>query len=182
MKKNKPFKENEEQKAEAEREWKKQGKPENVHVVCVDETKDSQRAFKFALRNLPPDHRLVLTHGLYEGLLGHNRADEARLRRVRNFIDRVALKYIINPLDEAETGEMIQFRLRSAGLPVDRTLFSPAAVQAIYRFTLGYPRKISLLCHNALETLVMQEQTLVDAPLLEGLIRDESRWLHETIA
>ena len=105
-----------------------------------------------------------------------------RLRRVRNFIDRVALKYIINPLDEAETGEMIQVRLRSAGLPADRTLFSPAAVQAIYRFTLGYPRKISLLCHNALETLVMQEQTLVDAPLLEGLIRDESRWLHETIA
>jgi hypothetical protein len=84
MKKNKPFKENEEQKVEAEREWKKQGRPENVHVVCVDETKDSQRAFKFALRNLPPDHRLVLTHGLYEGLLGHNRADEARLRRVRN--------------------------------------------------------------------------------------------------
>ncbi|ELR15529.1 universal stress family protein [Acanthamoeba castellanii str. Neff] len=76
-----PLKENEEQKVEAEREWKKQGRPENVHVVCVDETKDSQRAFKFALRNLPPDHRLVLTHGLYEGLLGHNRADEARLRR-----------------------------------------------------------------------------------------------------
>ena len=105
-----------------------------------------------------------------------------RLRRVRNFIDRVALKYIINPLDEAETGELIQFRLRSAGLPPDRTLFTPDAVRSIYRFTLGYPRKISLVCHNALEALVMQEQTLVTAPLLEGLIKDESRWLHETIA
>jgi len=105
-----------------------------------------------------------------------------RLRRVRNFIDRVALKYIINPLDESETGEMIQFRLRSAGLASERTLFTPAAVQAVYRFTLGYPRKISLVCHNALEALVMQERTLVDAPLIEGLIRDESRWLHESIA
>jgi len=104
-----------------------------------------------------------------------------RIRRVRNFIDRVALKYIINPLDEAETGEMIQFRLRSAGLPAERTLFTPQALQAIYRFTLGYPRKIALLCHNALETLVMQEQSLVDATLIEGLIRDESRWLHETL-
>ena len=105
-----------------------------------------------------------------------------RIRRVRNFIDRVAVKYIINPLDEAETGELIQFRLRSAGLPPDRTLFTPDAVRSIYRFTLGYPRKISLVCHNALETLVMQEQTLVTAPLVEGLIKDESRWLHETIA
>ena len=105
-----------------------------------------------------------------------------RLRRVRNFIDRVALKYIINPLDEAETGEMIQFRLRSAGLPEDRTLFAPGAIQAIYRFTQGYPRKIALVCHNALETLVMHEQPLIDEPLIQELIHEESRWLHETIA
>ena len=105
-----------------------------------------------------------------------------RIRRIRNFIDRVALKYIINPLDEAETGEMIQFRLLSAGLPEDRTLFTPGAIQAIYRFTQGYPRKIALVCHNALETLVMHEQSLIDEPLITALLHDESRWLHETVA
>jgi general secretion pathway protein A len=105
-----------------------------------------------------------------------------RIRRVRNFIDRVALKYIINPLDETETGEMIQFRLHSAGLPESRTLFTPAAIQAIYRFTQGYPRKIALVCHNALETLVMHEQSVIDAPFIDTLIHDESRWLHETVA
>jgi len=105
-----------------------------------------------------------------------------RIRRVRNFIDRVALKYIINPLDEAETGEMMQFRLRSAGLPAQRSLFTPDAIHAIYRFTQGYPRQIALVCHNALESLVMHEQSLVDEPLVNTLIHDESRWLHESIA
>ena len=102
-----------------------------------------------------------------------------RITRIRNFFDRVALKYIINPLDEEETGEMIQHRLQSAGLADGETLFSPEALHAIYRSTQGYPRRIALLCHNALETLVIQERTRVEEAHVEELIRDESRWVHE---
>jgi len=102
-----------------------------------------------------------------------------RITRIRNFIDRVALKYIINPLDEQETGQMIEFRLRSAGLAEDQALFTPEAIRAIFRFTQGYPRKIALLCHNALETLVMHDKRMVDAALIQEMIRDESRWVHE---
>ncbi len=105
-----------------------------------------------------------------------------RLRRIRNFIDRVALKYIINPLSEDETAAMIQFRLQSAGLAEGQRLFSPEAVAAVYQFTHGYPRKIALVCHNALEALVVHEQRLVDATLIEELLHDESRWLHEAAA
>lgn len=105
-----------------------------------------------------------------------------RIRRIKNFIDRVALKYIINPLSEQETDEMIRFRLLSAGLPSGQTIFSREAIQIIHRFTQGYPRQISLLCHNALEALVMQEKHVVDEPLLQELIHDESRWVHEAIA
>ena len=106
----------------------------------------------------------------------------SRVRRIKNFIDRAALKYIINSLSEQETAEMIQFRLRSAGLPEGHTLFSPEAVAAIHRFTQGYPRQISLLCHNALETLVMHEQSLVNEGFIQELIHDESRWVHEAAA
>lgn len=105
-----------------------------------------------------------------------------RVRRIKNFVDRAALKYILNPLSEQETGEMIQFRLRSAGLPEGRTLFSPEAVAAIHRFTQGTPRQISLVCHNALEALVMQDKPLVDAEIIQELIHDESRWVHEAAA
>jgi general secretion pathway protein A len=103
-----------------------------------------------------------------------------RIRRIKNFIDRVSLKYIINPLSEQETSEMVQFRLHSAGLSNGQRLFSPEAIQAIHRFTQGYPRQISLLCHNALEALVMHDKTVVDDTLIEELIRDESRWIYET--
>ena len=100
-----------------------------------------------------------------------------RIRRIKNFMDRVALKYIINPLSEEETAEMIQFRLESAGFSKGDTLFTPEAIQAIHRFTQGYPRQISLLCHNALEAMVIHEKPLVDEPLIQELVRDESRWL-----
>ena len=105
-----------------------------------------------------------------------------RIRRIRNFIDRVALKYIINPLSEQETAEMIQFRLGSAGFSNEHLLFAPEAIAAIHRFTQGYPRQIALVCHNALEALVVHDRHVVDAPLVEELIRDESRWVHEAAA
>ena len=105
-----------------------------------------------------------------------------RVRRIKNFVDRAALKYIINPLSEEETAAMIHFRLHSAGLSNSQTLFSPEAIQAIYQFTQGYPRKIALLCHNALEALVIHDKRLVDAALIQELIHDESRWVHEAAA
>ena len=105
-----------------------------------------------------------------------------RIARVTNFIDRVALKYSLNPLSEEETADMIQFRLRSAGLPYGRSLFSSDAVSVIHRFTQGYPRQIALLCHNALESLVIHEKAVVDAWLVEELVRHESRWLREAAA
>lgn len=99
-----------------------------------------------------------------------------RIKRIKNFIDRVAMKYLLNPLDEAETAQLIQFRLEQAGLSNGRALFSPEAIRAVYRFTQGYPRKIAMLCHNALETLVMRERPLVDEAVIQELIADESRW------
>ena len=105
-----------------------------------------------------------------------------RIRRVKNFIDRAALKYIINPLSEQETAEMIQFRLESAGLISSEPLFTPEAVRAIHYFTQGHPRQIALVCHNALEALVMHDQSRVDADLVQELIQHESRWLSETAA
>ena len=105
-----------------------------------------------------------------------------RIGRVRNFMDRAAMKYLINPLSEDETAEMIRFRLESAGLVGGQTLFSPAAIRAIHRFTQGYPRRIALLCHSALESLVMREQSVADEALVASLTHDESRWAEETAA
>ncbi|MCX5697849.1 MAG: AAA family ATPase [Candidatus Omnitrophica bacterium] len=93
-----------------------------------------------------------------------------RIKRVRNFMDRVALKYTINPLDERETKEMIEFRLKQAGYQGPEELFTDEAIQLAYFYTQGYPRKISMLCHDALETAVMQGASKVNLEIINGLI------------
>ena len=94
-----------------------------------------------------------------------------KIKRVRNFYDRIALKYIINPLDERETGELIRFRLHEAGCPEDKELFTPGSLKLIYEHSQGYPRKLSMLCHNALEEIIMQDKTVVDEEIISEVIR-----------
>lgn len=96
-----------------------------------------------------------------------------RIKRIRNFMDRIALKYTINPLDEAETKEMIEFRLRQAGYTHANHLFTDEAIKLIYQSTQGYPRKIAKLCHDALETIVMKETALVDEGIISFLLTQE---------
>src|SRR3990167_8220534 len=97
-----------------------------------------------------------------------------RITKVRNFMDRVSLKYILNPLDENGTREMIEFRLKQAGYNGGKPLFSFEAIKKIYEFTQGYPRKISLLCHDALEHLVMEGRETVTEELVDSLILEEA--------
>lgn len=96
-----------------------------------------------------------------------------KLKRIKNFFDRITLKYIINPLDEKETKDMIEFRLRQAGFNGGGFLFSDEAIRLIYENTMGYPRKIAVLCHNALEELVMRDRQTVDESLVTDIIRNE---------
>lgn len=95
------------------------------------------------------------------------------LRTLRNLWDRVCLKYVLNPLDERETKELIQFRLTQAGLTGREPLFTDEAVREVYYATQGYPRRIALLCHDALERLVMDSQPTVTAALIRELIGRE---------
>ncbi len=93
-----------------------------------------------------------------------------RIKRIRNFMDRISLKYTINPLEELETRQMIEFRLRQAGFNGQKSLFTDEAIELIYQHTQGYPRRITMLCHDALEKIVMQEGGLVDEKIIGGLL------------
>ena len=99
-----------------------------------------------------------------------------RIKRIRNFMDRVALKYTINPLDELETKEMIEFRLRQAGYKSQKMLFTDDAIRLIYQHTQGYPRKISMLAHDALESLVMRDALVIDRDTVLSLIGERQAY------
>lgn len=98
-----------------------------------------------------------------------------RVKKINNFLDRISLKYTINPIDEAEAKELIDFRLRQAGYKYQNSLFNDEAVKLIYHHTQGYPRRLNMLCHDALESVAMKGRMVVDAGIISELIfRDKN--------
>jgi len=95
-----------------------------------------------------------------------------KIRRKRNFMDRINISYMINPLSYADTEEMIRFRLERAGYK-GNGLFTSDAMGLVYDHSKGSPRKITLMCHHALESLIMRERTLVEKDLIQELIASE---------
>jgi type II secretory pathway predicted ATPase ExeA len=98
-----------------------------------------------------------------------------RISAMANLWDRIAMKYVLNAFDEAEVTQVIEYRLRQAGYSSDTPLFTKGAIKLITRHTQGYPRKVSLICHNALESLVMHDKRVVDEDVIQGLIANEVR-------
>lgn len=96
-----------------------------------------------------------------------------KLNQMPNLWDRISLKYMLNPLDERETKEMINYRLKVAGFNSRGSLFTNDAIAEIHRYTKGYPRRISMLCHNALKALIMSNRVSVDARVIWDIINND---------
>jgi len=96
-----------------------------------------------------------------------------RINKLHNFWDRIAFKYVLNPMEEEELAAAIQFRLTQAGYSDINGLFTNEAIELIYAHTQGYPRKFTALCHNALESLVMYDKSVVDAEIIQRIIDND---------
>lgn len=99
-----------------------------------------------------------------------------KMKRQPNFLDRIALGYNINPLNEEDTRGLINFRLKTAGLDSGRILFTDRATNLIYTHTQGYPRRIAMFCHDALISLIRQNKKVVDEKYALDIIRQEVNW------
>lgn len=93
-----------------------------------------------------------------------------RIKEIKNFFDRIVLRYVINPLDETETRDLVNFRLRLSGFSTELKLFTDEAVSEVYHYSQGYPRRINLICHNALRHLITSSKTLIDGALIRELV------------
>jgi general secretion pathway protein A len=90
-----------------------------------------------------------------------------KLRESANLWDRISLKTIIPPMDEKGMGNMIQFRLKQANYTRNAPLFTDKALKLIYKKTKGFPRKVNMLCHDALEYLIMGGKYQVDEEIVK---------------
>jgi len=97
----------------------------------------------------------------------------SQLKEMKNFADRISLKYILNPLDDQEVREMITFRLQRAGYHAEIELFDRGAIEEIYKATSGYPRRVAMLCHKTLMEMVLLNRNYVDQELIHQLVSKE---------
>ena len=153
--------------------FKKSVEGDNIVVLVIDE---AQKLSTFSLEIL----RTLLNYETNEYkllqlvIMGQMEL-LPRLKRIRNLSDRISLKYILNPLDAHETKNMIAYRLKQAGCNSGKMLFTERAIERIYEYTQGYPRRIANLCHGALEELVMRDKNIVEEELIVEMIERDRK-------
>jgi general secretion pathway protein A len=89
-----------------------------------------------------------------------------------SFAQRVAVSYHLVPLTLEETRQYIVHRLENAGGRAD--LFTESAINLVYETTMGVPRAINLLSHNALVYGFADDINTIDAGVVEQVIAEKT--------
>jgi general secretion pathway protein A len=96
------------------------------------------------------------------------RLNQPSLRQIKQ---RVGLRSLLSPLDEAETGAYIATRIQVAGGTADE-VFTSDAIATIYEHAAGIPRTISVICDNALVAGYALDWKPVDRDVILEVCRD----------
>jgi len=97
-----------------------------------------------------------------------DRLNDSSLRQLKQ---RVAIRATLRPLDLRATAALIAGRIRVAGGNPSE-VFTPAAVELVYRYSGGVARTINVICDNALLSGFAAEQRPVGPALVEEVCRD----------
>ena len=104
---------------------------------------------------------------------------------------RVTVRWHLEPLGVQETAAYVRHRLSVATDGRAASLFSPAALRQVYRFSGGIPRLINILCHRALLVGYTQEAARIRPQTIRQAItelrrhtprRPHLRWLSAAAA
>ena len=92
------------------------------------------------------------------------------LERMPALEERLAVKSLLRPFSERETGEYVAHRLQVAG--ATDTIFNQQAITALHRLTQGIPRRINRLCDLALLIGFAEERKSIGAEHLESVAQE----------
>ena len=107
--------------------------------------------------------------------------DTLRRSAMRQFAQRVAVDYLLSPLDTEQTHAYIRHRLGIAS-PSREDLFTDDACDAIFAASRGIPRIINLLCDTALVYGYADQKQSIDAGTVNEMLADKEReggWLFD---
>jgi general secretion pathway protein A len=96
--------------------------------------------------------------------------DSFELRQLKQ---RIAIRCQLESLNQEETMEYIQRRLRIAGSEASdaASLFPPDAVAEIHRYARGIPRLINVVCENALLIAYARQARRITPDILDEIAR-----------
>jgi len=97
---------------------------------------------------------------------------QSDLRQLR---ERIGLRFRLEPLSREETKQYITHRLTIAGKDYNDTFFTDGALNRIYGLTKGVPRRINILCNNALLVAYATDARSIDSDLVDEASFDETR-------
>ena len=120
------------------------------------------------LSNLESDRHKLLHIVLFgqPELDGHLAATSMRPLK-----ERITHNFALGPLQRADIGNYLMFRLRAAGYH-GPDLFTPRAIQMISGASQGLTRRINILADKALLAAFSENRHLIDRKQVEAAIRD----------
>ena len=92
---------------------------------------------------------------------------------LRQITDRIAVRCQLDPLSQAEARQYVGHRLQVAGGDAD--MFSRRALSLATKKARGIPRRINVICHNAMLYAFAKNQRKVTRPLVAEAVRDLKR-------
>lgn len=93
-----------------------------------------------------------------------------KVKAIPQLEQRLGIKYHLVALDENEEEEYIKYRISVAG--AQRDIFTKEAMQVIYRYSRGLPRKINNICDMCLLIGFGQETKEISKELAEKVVAD----------
>jgi len=143
---------------------------DNMHtVVIIDEAQAIED------ENIFEELRLLLNFQLNERflltllLLGQPELRE-KIEKLPQLKQRLALRYHLTTLTEAEIKSYIEYRCKVAGRA--DALFSDQAYKLIYEYSNGIPRKINNICDLSLVIGMGEKATIIDEQIIGKVIED----------
>jgi general secretion pathway protein A len=91
--------------------------------------------------------------------------DLVNKQRNKSLRERISLRYYMKPLSENETDRYIKYPLGIAGSEND--IFKSDAIQKVHFFSKGIPRRINMLCDQALLIGFVTDMKEIDGQVIE---------------
>lgn len=102
--------------------------------------------------------------------------DKLKHPALRQLAQRIAVHYHLRPLERLETKEYIRFRIHRAG---GSGIFTDTALDRIYEYTRGVPRRINAWCDLALVAGFAEGRTEIDADFIDTVVAAQGGTLEE---